>query len=108
MHHTKKKAWCYLLVCFKQLTPRFSAGNKHSGGFQRGTRRFASTREQRAVLYIAAVLSAQIAAVEDWSAAMIYTAQLERATEYFQNAAGILQYIREEAFFKLAVAAERV
>lgn len=58
--------------------------------------------EKGAVLYNAAVLSAQLAAVEDCST----HAGLERATEHFQNAAGILQYIREENFFKSAVSTD--
>jgi len=58
--------------------------------------------EKGAVLYNAAVLSAQLAAVQDCST----HAGLEVATEHFQHAAGILQYIREENFFKSAVSTD--
>lgn len=58
--------------------------------------------EKGAVLYNAATLSAQLAAVQDCST----HAGLEAATEHFQHAAGILQYIREENFFKSSVSTD--
>jgi hypothetical protein len=58
--------------------------------------------EKGSVLYNAAAMSAQLAAVEDYST----HAGLEAATEHFQHAAGILQYIREENFFKSAISTD--
>jgi hypothetical protein len=58
--------------------------------------------EKASVLYNLAAMSSQLAATSDCSSAD----GLEDAIDHFQDAAGILQYIHEENFFKLAVSTD--
>jgi hypothetical protein len=58
--------------------------------------------EKAAVMYNAAAMSSQLAAMEDGTT----EAGLEAAAVHFQHAAGILQYIHEENFFKSVVSTD--